>query len=290
MTGTASHDRLSSAQHRRATDVTMFTARSAGHTDGVPELLEVEMYRAAASCIVGRVIDGVPIADDLFVRRTPQLAAVLVGCRVTVVRRHGKVLLIDTDGPVLGVRFGMTGLLQVDGVGPIDHLAYGPTAAAMRFERLRLDFVGGGTLSVLDARRLGSAELDPDLSALGPDAASVTIAELRTALRGTSPVKSVLLDQTRIAGLGNMLADEVLLRAGIDPVRAAGTLGKRATAALHDAIAATLVELGERGGSHTGRLSVDRRRPGATCPLDGTVLVRRRIGGRTTYSCPAHQR
>ena len=289
MAQTASHGRPSSAQHRRATDVTTITPMPAGHTGAVPELLEVEMYRTAVARVVGRAVDDVPIADPLFVRRSPQLPDVLVGCRITAVRRHGKVLLIDTDGPVLGLRFGMTGLLQVDGVGPIDHLAYGPNAAAVRFERLRVGFEGGGTLSVLDARRLGSAELDPDLSPLGPDAASATLAELRVALRGTSPVKSVLLDQTRVAGLGNMLADEVLLRAGVDPARAAGTLGKREAAALHEAITATLVELGKRGGSHAGRLSVDRRRPSATCPFDGTVLVRRRIGGRTTYSCPTHQ-
>jgi formamidopyrimidine-DNA glycosylase len=98
-----------------------------------------------------------------------------------------------------------------------------------------------------------------------------------------------LLDQTRVAGIGNLLADEVLWRAGIDPARLAGSLDADEVTVLHRVLRRTLPQLMRRGGSHTGDLQLARQR-GAMCPRDGTPLERRRIGGRTTYSCPAHQR
>ena len=255
----------------------------------MPELLEVEMYRRAAERTIGRTIVDVPLVDPRFGRRSPQLAAVLLGCVVVGVRRLGKVLLVDTDAPVLGLRFGMTGMLRVDDEGPIDGLAYGPCVRSTDYDRLRVAFDDGGTLVVEDARRFGSAELDPDLSALGPDASTITCTQLRLLLRGAAPIKAVLLDQARVAGLGNMLVDEILMRAGIDPARPASELRDREVSSLHRAIGVALVELMAAGGSHAGQLSADRRRPGATCPRDGAALLRRRIAGRTTYSCPKHQ-
>jgi formamidopyrimidine-DNA glycosylase len=141
-----------------------------------------------------------------------------------------------------------------------------------------------------DARRLGGIELWPDEAALGPDALSITRRQLASALSGVrAPIKAVLLDQHRIAGIGNLLADEVFWRAGIDPARAAGTLADDEVNRLHRTIRRVLPQLMARGGSHTGDLQVARER-GAVCPRDGTPLERRTIGGRTTYSCPAHQR
>ena len=256
----------------------------------MPELLEIELYRRAAEQVVGRKIVDVPIADTRFVRHSPDLAMALRGALVLGVRRHGKVLLLDTDGPTLGLRFGMTGMLRVDGIGPIERLAYGPASDSERYGRLCLLLDDGGRLAVSDARRFGSAELDPDLSKLGPDAATITRSQLARALRGTTAVKAALLDQERVAGLGNMLVDEILLRARIDPARPTGSLTPREVGAVQRSIAVVLPELLAAGGSHAGRLSAGRRHAGATCPLDGAQLERRRIGGRTTYSCPRHQR
>jgi formamidopyrimidine-DNA glycosylase len=134
-------------------------------------------------------------------------------------------------------------------------------------------------------------EVDPDLARLGPDAATVTLAELRRALTGArAPVKAALLDQHRLAGLGNLLVDEVLFRAGLDPARPATTLDEAELRRLHRSIRRALIELGARGGSHLGDVPAAARRVGATCPRDATPLVRRTIGGRTTWSCPSHQR
>jgi formamidopyrimidine-DNA glycosylase len=97
------------------------------------------------------------------------------------------------------------------------------------------------------------------------------------------------MNQRRLAGLGNLLTDEILWRAGLDPARPAGGLDDAELAALHDAVRSTLTTLAARGGSHTGDLQRERRSAGR-CPLDGAPLGRRTIGGRSTYACPDHQR
>jgi len=156
--------------------------------------------------------------------------------------------------------------------------------------RFALRFADGGELRLVDPRRLGGVVLDPGVDHLGTDALSVTPARLRDALRASrAPLKAWLLDQGRVAGLGNLLVDEILWRAGLDPARAARSLDPSEAKALHRHLVATVERLMERGGSHTGDLQVARVR-GATCPRDGTALQRRTIGGRTTYSCPLHQR
>jgi formamidopyrimidine-DNA glycosylase len=132
-------------------------------------------------------------------------------------------------------------------------------------------------------------EVDPDESRLGPDAFELTLRDLRTVVaRSRAPVKAVLMDQSRVAGLGNLLCDEVLWRSGIDPARAADSLDDDQVRRLHRAIRDTLRVLGRRGGSHTGDLT-SQRVPGADCARDGAPLLRRRVAGRTTYSCPVHQ-
>jgi formamidopyrimidine-DNA glycosylase len=205
-------------------------------------------------------------------------------------RRTGKLLLLDTDGPTLGLRFGMTGRLVVDGVAPIERLEYSSARVEPAWVRFALGFDGLGDLQMIDPRRLGGVELDPDESHLGIDALTVRPAQLRALLaRSRAPVKAWLLDQSHVAGVGNLLADEILWRAGIDPVRPASTLEPAEVRRLHTHLLRTVHDLTDRGGSHTGDLQVARVR-GATCPRDGTPLLRRTVGGRTTYSCPRHQR
>jgi formamidopyrimidine-DNA glycosylase len=205
-------------------------------------------------------------------------------------RRRGKLLLLDTDvGSTLGLRFGMTGVLGLDGIDGVDRLEYASGRRDPRWIRFSVDFADGGTMSLRDPRRLGGVELDPDEDALGPDATTMTPAQLRDALVSSSPLKARLMDQRRIAGLGNLLTDEILWRASLDPARPADSLSAAELRRLHRHLHRALDELTERGGSHTGDLQYARAR-GARCPKDGAVLDRRTIGGRTTYSCPKHQR
>jgi formamidopyrimidine-DNA glycosylase len=259
----------------------------------VPELLEVELYRRAALPAVGRTVESVSAPDRSYVRASGGAAAVVdavEGRTIHGMRRHGKVLVVEFDsGRSLGLRFGMTGRLVVDGVAPIGELWYGSGRDLPVWDRFVMGFLDGGQLRLNDPRRLGGVELDPDLDLLGPDVWTLTPSALRGALTGgETALKARLLDQRRVAGLGNLLVDEVLWRAGLDPARPAGSLSTVELQRLHRTIRTALPELLARGGSHTGALQGERHREGR-CPRDGARLLRRTVGGRTTLSCPQHQ-
>jgi formamidopyrimidine-DNA glycosylase len=263
----------------------------------VPEILEVERYRVLAELALDRQIAKVWMIDARYGRggTTPRrLSGALAGRSFSAARRRGKLMLLDSDGPTLGVRFGMTGGLVVDDNERLDRLLYGPGVFGEQWVRARFTFTDGGHLTFHDPRRFGSLELAPDESRLGPDALTVSRFKLAAALavapgrRDAAPLKARLMDQQRLAGVGNLLADEMLWRAGLDPARRT-PLSDAELVTLHKAVRATLRLLGRRGGSHMGDL-MEERRPGGHCPLDGAELRRATVGGRTTYWCPQHQR
>jgi formamidopyrimidine-DNA glycosylase len=261
----------------------------------VPELPEVEAYRRLAEQALDRPVATVRVGDDRFLRGglTPRrLRQALSRRRFTAARRRGKLLVLDVDGggSRLGLRFGMTGRLHVDGADGVDRLLYASDRRLPAWDRLTLGFADGGALVVSDPRLLGGVQLDPDEDALGPDALGVSLPELRRALEGsTVALKARLMDQSRLAGVGNLLADEVLWRASLDPARPAGSLSARELRRLAHHLRATLTELVGAGGSHLGRI-VPERTLGGHCPADGAELDRRTVGGRTTWWCPRHQR
>ena len=262
----------------------------------MPELPEVEAYRRLAEDrALGRVVARVDAPDAWYLKggvTAPDVAAAVVGRAIVDARRIGKLLLLDLsdDGPVLGLRFGMTGRLLVDDVGGVGELLYSPKADRPEWDRFSLTFTDGGALRMQDPRRLGGVLLDPLVEGrLGVDATVLTLAQLRAAL-GTSvaPLKARLMDQKRVAGVGNLIADEALWRAGLDPRRPAGGLTPAELRRLHKHLRASVDELSARGGSHTGDLR-PHRAPGGRCPKDGVELVRDTVGGRTTWWCPKHQ-
>jgi formamidopyrimidine-DNA glycosylase len=263
----------------------------------MPEILEVELYRGLAEKGVGRTITKAWMVDGRYGRggTTPRrLSSALVGHSFTAARRRGKLMLLDTDdGPTLGLRFGMTGGLVVDSTEALDRLLYGPGVFNEKWVRFRVTFDDGGHLLLHDPRRFGSVEIAPDESRLGPDALTITKAELAATLlvkpgsTSAAPLKARLMDQERVAGVGNLLADETLWRAGLDPGRRT-PLRADELAVLHRQLRAVLRQLGGRGGSHMGDL-MEQRQVGGACPKDGTPLRRATVGGRTTYWCPAHQ-
>lgn len=262
----------------------------------MPEMLEVETYRRLAESVVGRVVVGVDAPDPWYLKGglgQDQIRAALVGGSISGTGRRGKLAWLElAERPTLGLRFGMTGRLLVDGRAGIDELAYGSAREEPAWDRFGLHFAGGGSLVLRDPRRLGGVELDPAVDRLGPDAWTVTVAELAVALgRSRAPLKARLMDQSRLAGLGNLLTDEILWRAGLSPLAAAGDVANRAdaTASLATAIRRTVAELDRRGGSHTGDLQPLRDRGGGPCPRDGTALRKNSVGGRTTWWCPKHQ-
>ena len=261
----------------------------------MPELAEVDAYRRLATRALGRRVAEVIAPDAWYLRGgldAASLADALVGRKFVDARRTGKLLLLDTDGggPVLGLRFGMSGRLLVDGTAGVDELLYSSDQDLERWDRFGVRFADGGDLRIRDPRRLGGVELAPTETRLGPDALTVTAEDLAVVLaRSQAPLKARLLDQARLAGVGNLAADEILWRAGLDPGRPAGTLSPKEVARLHEHLVGTLADLITRGGSHMGDLQAERH-PGGTCPKDGSPLIRRTVGGRTTWSCPKHQR
>ncbi len=259
----------------------------------MPELPEVERYRQLAEGAVGRTVSSVDAPDRWFLKEGADpvvLAAVLEGQAFTAARRIGKLLLMDTDsGPVVGIRFGMTGTLVVDGHQGVDQLLYAPRRHDPAWDRCAVHFADGGSMVVRDPRRLGGVTLDPDVSGLGPDAASITVAELgRAVARSQAPLKARLLDQSRVAGIGNLMGDEVLWRADLSPLRPAGSVSPSEVRRLHRHLGRVVADLLDRGGSHQGDL-MEHRRPGGRCPRDGAELVRSTVGGRTSWWCPVHQ-
>jgi len=183
----------------------------------MPELAEVEAYRRLAEeRALGRPIAVVVAPDAWYLKgglAAPALSSALVGHSFVSAERRGKLLLLPTsdDGPTLGLRFGMSGRLMVDGAAGVDDLWYASNRDEARWDRFALEFADGGRLAMRDPRRLGGVSLDPTLSRLGPDALTITQGQLRHALapvrpgarpsgRVTGPVNRVTGPARRVTG------------------------------------------------------------------------------------------
>ena len=260
----------------------------------MPEGIEVEYYRRGAEAALSRTISSIVADDSLYLKGQTSrhlLEETLVGNSFLHAKRIGKLLYLETvDGEILGIRFGMTGRIIIDGSAPIKFLEYSSDRDEPSWDRFVVHFSDGGSMRIRDPRRLGGVELNPDLSSLGIDLYVVTEQELLSVLMGSSrPIKARLMDQSRVAGLGNLLADEILWRSSIDPRRPSDSLSKDEMRTLYKLFLKTINELTSLGGSHMGSLQ-DHRVGGGLCPKDGIPLERYKVGGRTTYSCPEHQK
>jgi len=261
----------------------------------VPEGLEAEIWRRSIEELVGRTIADIWVDP----RVSDPAVVALAGQRIDAVVRHGKIVLVMVGGEALGLHFGMTGRVIVDGAAPIESLEYSSTRDRPEWDTLRLFTAAGSSaeseivpaLRVNDPRRLGRLSLDPDVSKLGVDIFEVSEVSLRAALDGRrAAIKSLLLDQSVIAGLGNLCADEVLWWAAIAPTRRADGLLDSEIGDLVRAVRRRLPIMLGLGGSTMGTLDPDRRRAAGPCPRDGSPLERSSIGGRTAVWCPDHQR
>lgn len=262
------------------------------------ELPEVESARVAIErAALDRKIDALDDSDSQVCRphAAGEIAEALTGTLLTAVRRHGTTLWCDTDrGPVLGIQLGLTGKIVVtDADGAEfeggDHWKRGRDAGDYSNTRFVITFADGGALRIVAPRRLSRVQLDPSPEKLGPDAATISAEEFASALqRGRSTVKSRLLDQRALAGVGTQLADEIMWRAGVNPSRPVNTLTNADRARLYLGLRQTVTDAVRGGGVHTLPLSAQQR-PGGRCTLDGAELKRTKVGGRTTFWCPVHQ-
>jgi formamidopyrimidine-DNA glycosylase len=263
----------------------------------MPELPEVELARTVLEDALDREIAAVDDTDGWVCRPHPpgEIAQALLGGRLTAAQRRGKTMWCETQvrgatGPDLGIHLGMGGQIVVDGrVGPTGPEHRNPGPRKPEWDRFTVTFADGGSLRLFDKRRLGRVRLDPDVDALGPDAETISREEFRTRVgRGHSAVKARLLDQTVLAGVGNLLADETLWQAGLSPSAPADELGGARLDTLYDALEAALKAAIAHGGVHTGEVIRFRHADGH-CPRCGAPMVHGTVGGRSTWWCSAEQ-
>ncbi len=267
----------------------------------MPELPEVEtIRRQLAPHLTGRTIAEAEILDPRWTRpASPAVtAAELRGAVVERVERAGKYLVWSLSGDRhLLMHLRMTGTLLFDPPAPPPHT------------RVLLTLDDGHRLVYVDPRRFGTGHIahgaaarDEYLSArigIEPMTPEFTAEYLRSAGRGrTAPIKAFVLDQRRIAGVGNIYADEALFRAGIHPLRPAGRLGgaewQRLRVGIEEALSAGIEAKGASiddfrhidgaRGSFQDRFLVHRR-AGQPCPRCGATIRKLVVGGRGTYVC-----
>ena len=260
----------------------------------MPEGIEVEYYKQTALQALNRKIESIEIIDHAYLSDTyspADLRDLLIENCFIDAERIGKLLILSISNDYkLGLRFGMTGRLLVDGRSAIKVLEYSSSKDNPKWDRLSIKFQDGGSLSIRDPRRLGSVQINPNTDTLGTDLYEITARSLSEVLKHSArPIKAQLMDQSKIAGLGNLLTDEILWRSSIDPRRQSNALSRNDMRRLVRHASQTISELTQLGGSHMGNLQ-NHRVLGGLCPKDGVPLNRYKIGGRTTYSCPKHQK
>ena len=259
---------------------------------GVPELPEVEAERRSfVRHAAGRRVERVMVTDAAIVRNATAAALddALRGRTFEEPERVGKWLLCWTDGPGLLLHFGMTGELVASADVPERH----------RWDRLVVELEDGSEVRYRNMRKLGWVWLALDradaaavLGPLGPDALAVGRPEVLERLRRRrGGIKAALLDQTFVAGIGNLLADEILWRAKLHPRRTIGSLDDeeraRLVSAMRSVVRRTVRPVG--GWWPRGWLNRVRGLPGAACPRCRTPLERATVAGRTTWWCPSCQ-
>jgi formamidopyrimidine-DNA glycosylase len=272
----------------------------------MPELPEVEVIRRdLVPKVVGRSIRQASIVTPRLTRRQGSpatVAAGLVGRQIQALRRRGKFLQFDLGDRSLIARLGMTG--QFRWWCDQESCQWDEHTHAV------LHFAEGGVLTYRDVRKFGELFLLPtdEVEAalrVGPEPleGGFSVAVLRRICQSSARVKSVLLDQRKIAGIGNIYADEALFRARIRPTRRAASLSEAELRALRVAIRAVLTAaIRHRGSSISDFLDpcgepggfAPRHRVyhchGTPCRVCGTVIRRILVGQRGTHFCPTCQR
>ena len=291
----------------------------------MPELPEVEVTRRRiAPKIVGRKIRAVRTTAASYFFLTPprELVRRLLGRRVAALSRHGKYLIAELDDASrLFLHLGMTGQLFTASARSVRLLtstrggaltpeaqgAFAPdlhTHLALSFEDADEDVLFRDVRKFGKVRWLAAGASDPRLDKLGPDALTTTGALLFEATRARkAAIKTVLLDQQVVAGVGNIYADEALFRAGLRPRRSARSLTRKECERLGEQVRAVLLRSIETGGSSIsdyiqpdgsdGAYQNERHvyaRGGEPCHACGTAITRIVVGMRSTHYCRLCQR
>jgi formamidopyrimidine-DNA glycosylase len=271
----------------------------------VPELPEVEtIRRQLAPAVAGRRLEHIAVLDPRWSEPAPPeaISDALDGRVVERLGRRGKYLVMSFEDDVhLVMHLRMTGNLLLSDEEP-------------KHTRVRMELDDGQKLLFVDVRRFGTGDVLLGSDALAeyfasrlgvePLSADFTAAALRDQARGRKqPVKAFLLNQERVAGVGNIYADEALFRAKIHPLRPVGTLRRPQIEALRDAVVESLnAGIDAKGASIDDYRHVDgargsfqdrflvHLRAGKQCVRCGATIQKLRAAGRGTYVCPRCQR
>ncbi len=275
----------------------------------MPELPEVEtIRRQLAPLVEGRRIEAIEVLDPRWSRplAPAELEDAVTGRRVETLGRRGKYLLWNLEGEAhLAQHLRMTGSVLAGVGGDLPE----PDHTRVRIELGPRDGDRGVRLAVTDPRRFGTGELllgDAALTlfldarlGLEPFDEGFTAEYLRTVMKGRrAPIKAMLLDQRRLAGVGNIYADEALFMARVHPQRAAGKLSRAQYEALREAVVAALeAGIDARGASIDDFRHIDgvkgsfqdrflvHLREGEPCVRCGTTIRKMVVAGRGTYVC-----
>jgi formamidopyrimidine-DNA glycosylase len=258
----------------------------------MPELPEVEMVRRYLEATsIHQMIKDAKVLDSRILSGSSaeHLEQILTGQQFHSVYRHGKRLFLKlNEGLYLTVHLGLTGdLVYLQGL-----------QEEPRHTRLLIAFVNGHRLAFDDPRIFGEVGLTGSPQSfleergIGPDAMQVSKEDFLKIMRGRKGIiKSALLNQSLVAGLGNLYADEALFQAGICPK--SRSLDEAQLSDLYSSIQLTL-STAIKAHADLSKLPdsflLPHRHPGGRCPRDGEALRHETIGGRTSYYCPKHQK
>ena len=287
----------------------------------MPELPEVEtVVRQLEPEVEGHRIERLEVLDERWSRPVPpgKLGDAVGGSAIEHLGRRGKYILMGLDGErTLVMHLRMTGnLILREGDEMLDpsegrRLYEGERSTEERHLRARFVLDDGRELWFTDPRRFGEAFLIEDsrlearfaklgLEPFSPEFTAKALGEM--AAGRTAPLKSFLLDQSGVAGVGNIYADEALFRARLHPLSPAGSMKPEHLEALRDAVVAALEAGIDAGGSsiddyrdargEKGTMQNEllvHTREGEDCPRCGGTIARIVVGGRSTYFCPSCQ-
>jgi formamidopyrimidine-DNA glycosylase len=259
----------------------------------LPELPDVELIkRRCEEKIINKKIVSVYRRDTKVVKPDETvLSKTLTGHHFSKILRHGKHMFIRLDkGTNLLMHFGMTG----------DVVFYSSNSEEPEHTSLRIDFEDESSFSYICVRRLGKVDLIRDINdyiseqSLGKDALEYNKKEFTDFLKNKrGSIKSALMDQNNIAGIGNIYSDEIMYQAGIYPGKRINDLNEKNITKVYSAMKAVLqtaIDYGAEPEKMPQNYLIKRRKEGESCGICDGKITKKKISGKTSYFCTVHQK
>lgn len=260
----------------------------------MPELPDVEAFKNYFDRHVsGKKIEQVEVIEKTLLRGVTErhFRTVLADATLKKSKRYGKWLIVETSkGKAMAIHFGMTGNLV--------HSA--SEKQRPPYSRIEFDLKGKEKLFYTDRRKIGGLELvdsTEDLirkHKLGPDAFQIPREDfLERISKKRGKIKPVLMDQSILAGIGNIYADEILFQSGVHPKTSIYHLSEKELEKIFSKmkpVLETAIKYQGKRKSIPDHFLLPHRKKGETCPVCGGKIEEIKVGGRTTYFCPSCQK